>query len=55
MELYGSNRIIEMVKLYEETNFKSERDSSHLFSASPLPSSDKEIEIQKYPDKNNSK
>jgi hypothetical protein len=41
-----------MVKLYEETNFESERDNSHLHSPSSFPSSDKEIEIQKYLDKN---
>jgi hypothetical protein len=35
------------------SNFmKSKRDNSHLPSTSPLPSSNKEIEIQKYADKN---
>jgi hypothetical protein len=66
MELHGSNRTetesetserlsnnpTEMVKLYEKTNFKFERDNSYLPSTSQLPPSDKEIEIQKCADKN---
>jgi hypothetical protein len=59
VELYGSNRIksksmtlerlsnslTEMVKFYEETNLKSKRNNNYLSGTSPLPSSDKEIEI----------
>jgi hypothetical protein len=66
VELYGSNRIktksktperlsnnsTEMVKLCEEINIESKRDYSHLLSIFSLPSINKEIKIQKNPDKN---
>jgi hypothetical protein len=47
-----SNSLIKMVKLYEETNIESKGDYSHPPSTSSPPPSVKEIEIQKYPDKN---
>jgi hypothetical protein len=47
-----SNSLTEMVKFYEETDFKPERDNSDLPSILPLPPSDKEIEIQEYTNKN---
>jgi hypothetical protein len=66
VELYGSNRIEieseiseilpnspkEMVKFYEKTDFKSERDNSNLPSTSSFSPSNKKIRIQKYIDKN---
>jgi hypothetical protein len=66
VELHGSNRIetksksseelsnnlTEMVKFYEKTDFESKRSNRYLPRISSLPPSDKEIEIQKYTDKN---
>jgi hypothetical protein len=47
-----SNSPEEMVKFYEKTNLKPEGDNSSLLSTSSLPPSDKEIQIQKYNNKN---
>jgi hypothetical protein len=47
-----SNSPKEMVKLYEKTDFESERDNRNLSSTSSLPSPNKEVQIQKYIDKN---
>jgi hypothetical protein len=46
-----SNSPKEVVKLYEETNFESKRDNSDLPSTSSLSSPNKEVQIQKYIDK----
>jgi hypothetical protein len=49
---FQKNSPTEIIELYEETNFESEKHNSHLLSTSSFFPSDKEMEIQKYPDKN---
>jgi hypothetical protein len=47
-----SNSPKEMVKLYEKADFEPERNNSDLPSISSLSSPNKEVQIQKYIDKN---